>query len=199
MGGWGSLNRASPALRPPARLSSEACTVQGWQNSDWHSDNATRQSLFWEQRQFQDRFVALWTAFAERYRGNTTIAGYNVMNEPASNSPRGRFSDNHRPRWDAINGVYRRVVEAIRTVDPDHIIFLEGDYYSRLFTGFEAPFAANLVYSSHNYNQRGRPGLVRTPGRRTARGRDRAVGNALPLGPAPGAAGSGRLGGARKR
>jgi endoglucanase len=77
------------------------------------------------------------------------------MNEPASNSPRGRFSDNHRPRWDVINGIYRRVVAEIRKVDPDHIIFLEGDYYSRLFSGLDAPFAANLVYSSHNYNTAG--------------------------------------------
>ena len=129
--------------------------VQGWQNSDWHSDNANRVSLFWDQRQFQDRFVALWAELARRYRGNATIAGYNVMNEPASNSPRGRFTDNHRPRWDLINGNYRRVVEEIRKSDPDHIIFLEGDYYSRLFSGLDAPFAANLVYSSHNYNTAG--------------------------------------------
>ncbi|MBV9172465.1 MAG: cellulase family glycosylhydrolase, partial [Chloroflexi bacterium] len=123
--------------------------VQGWQNSDWHSDNANRVSLFWDHAQFQDRFLALWVELARRYRGNAVIAGYNVMNEPASNSPRGRFSDTHRPRWDVINRVYRRVVEAIRQVDPDHVIFLEGDYYSRLFSGLDAPFAANLVYSSH--------------------------------------------------
>ena len=44
--------------------------VQGWQNSDWHSDNANRVSLFWDHRQFQDRFVALWVELARRYRGN---------------------------------------------------------------------------------------------------------------------------------
>jgi endoglucanase len=129
--------------------------VQGWQNTDWHCDNANRVSLFWDHRQFQDRFVALWVELARRYAGNTTIAGYNVMNEPASNSPRGRFNDNHRPRWDVVNGVYQRVVQEIRRVDPEHIIFLEGDYYSRLFGGLAAPFAANLVYSSHNYNTAG--------------------------------------------
>jgi aryl-phospho-beta-D-glucosidase BglC (GH1 family) len=129
--------------------------VQGWQNSDWHSDNANRQALLWHHRTFQDRFVALWEEFARRYRGNSTIAGYNVMNEPASNSPRGRFSDAYRPAWNTINALYRRVVDAIRAIDADHIIFLEGDYYSRLFSQLDAPFAPNLVYSSHNYNTAG--------------------------------------------
>ena len=45
----------------------------------------------------------------------------------------------------------RRVVQAIHAIDPDHIVFLEGDYYSRRFDGMETPFAPNLVYSSHNY------------------------------------------------
>lgn len=129
--------------------------VQGWQNSDWHSDNASRHSLFWDHTHFQDRFVALWEEFARRYRGNPVVAGYNVMNEPASNNPHGRYTDAYRPAWGTINAVYRRVVDAIRAVDPDHIVFLEGDYYSRLFREFEPPFAPNLVYSSHNYNTAG--------------------------------------------
>jgi endoglucanase len=57
------------------------------------------------------------------------------------------------PDWDAINHVYRRVVSAIRKIDPDHIIFLEGDLLSRLFDRLDVPFAENLVYSSHNYNE----------------------------------------------
>jgi len=129
--------------------------VQGWQNPDWHCDNASRHVLFWLHRQFQDRFVALWEEFARRYQGNPTVAGYNVMNEPVTNAPRGRFGAPYAPDWPAINGVYRRVVSAIRCVDPQHIIFLEGDLFSSRFEGLEAPFAPNLVYSSHNYNQAG--------------------------------------------
>jgi aryl-phospho-beta-D-glucosidase BglC (GH1 family) len=129
--------------------------VQGWQNPDWHCDNASRHVLFWQHRQFQDRFVALWEEFARRYQGNPTVAGYNVMNEPVTNAPRGRFGAPYAPDWLAINGVYRRVVNAIRCSDPQHIIFLEGDLFSSRFEGLEAPFAPNLVYSSHNYNQAG--------------------------------------------
>lgn len=130
--------------------------VQGWQNTDWHCDNASRHTLFWSTKHFQDRFVALWEEFARRYKGNATVAGYNVMNEPATGAYSGRFDETHNPsKWDVINAVYRRVVEAIRAIDPDHIIFLEGDMYSSRFSGFEPPFAPNLVYSSHNYNKAG--------------------------------------------
>ena len=129
--------------------------VQGWQNTDWHCDNPGRQSLFWTHRQFQDRFVALWEAFARRYADNPAVAGYNVMNEPITNAPRGRFSERYVPNWDILNQVYRRVVTAIRRIDPATIIFLEGDYFSTLFSGLKPPFADNLAYSSHNYTKVG--------------------------------------------
>ena len=129
--------------------------VQGWQNTDWHSDNAGRQSFFWQHTQFQDRFVALWREIAARYTANTTVAGYDVMNEPVTNAPTGRFNDEYTPDYAAINAVYRRVVRAIREVDPRHIIFLEGDYFGNRFAGLDAPFADNLVYSSHNYSPAG--------------------------------------------
>ena len=129
--------------------------VQGWQNTDWHCDNPSRQTLFWTQKQFQDRFVALWEEFARRYAGNPTVAGYNVMNEPVTNAPFGRFSNSYTPNWEIINQVYRRVVTAIRAIDPATIIFLEGDYFSSRFSGLEQPFAENLVYSSHNYSASG--------------------------------------------
>lgn len=126
--------------------------AQGWQSSDWHCDNSSRHSFFWDHLQFQDRFVALWQEFARRYRGNPAVAGYNVLNEPVTNAPAGRFSDRYTSNWEVINRVYRRVVGAIREIDPDHLIFLEGDYFSTLFEGLDAPFDPNLVYSSHNYS-----------------------------------------------
>jgi aryl-phospho-beta-D-glucosidase BglC (GH1 family) len=129
--------------------------VAGWQNPDWHSDNGGRQSLFWQSRHYQDRFVALWEELARRYRGNTTVAGYNVMNEPVTGTPRGRFTNRYRSDWAPLNSVYRRVVGAIRRIDPEHIIFLEGDLYSTRFSELDAPFTSNLVYSSHNYNDAG--------------------------------------------
>ena len=126
-------------------------SVQGCQNSDWHSDNANRQVSFWQHPHFQDRCVSLWEELSRRYKDNQTVAGYNVINEPMCNLPDGRYNMSYSPNWELFNQVYRRVVSAIRKIDQKHIIYLEGDYYSMRFDGLETPFADNLVYSSHNY------------------------------------------------
>ena len=82
----------------------------------------------------------LWEALAARYRGNATVAGYNIMNEPAD------------PDGDMIKPFYDRVVEAVRHVDPDHIIFLDGNRYSTDFSAFEnLPVYPNTVYTAHDY------------------------------------------------
>jgi endoglucanase len=127
-------------------------SCQGWQSTDWHCDNSSRHSYIWRHPHFQERFVALWREIAHRFRGVEMVAGYNLMNEPVTNTPAGRFTAKYATDWAAINGLYRRAVEAVREVDSEHIIFLEGDYYSTKFARFDPPFAPNLVYSSHNYS-----------------------------------------------
>lgn len=129
--------------------------LPGWQNPHWHSDNDRGTSIFWSDGCYQDRTAALWKELARRYKGRGVIAGYNIMNEPCTNNPDGDYPFNTNEKyssdWETMNRVYIRLVKEIRDVDPEHIIFLEGDNYSRLFNGLEAPFARNLVYSSHNY------------------------------------------------
>ncbi len=145
--------------------------VAGWQNVHWHSDNASRISLLWESAHYQDRFVALWQEFARRYRDEPVVAGFNLMNEPCVNNRRGdqpwNIYKNYHPDWSRMNALYRRTVTAVREIDPKHIIFLEGDNYSHQFAGLDAPFADNLVYSSHNYTRAGfgpgaYPGIIRS-------------------------------------
>jgi aryl-phospho-beta-D-glucosidase BglC (GH1 family) len=130
-------------------------SAQGWQNVHWHSDNASRISLFWEVAYYQDRYIALWQEFARRYKNRAVIAGYDVLNEPCSNNSTGDYPwniySNFKPNWDRMNSLYRRLVSEIRKIDSRHIIFLEGDNYAKLFSGFEKPFDDNIVYSSHNY------------------------------------------------
>ena len=130
-------------------------SAQGWQNVHWHSDNASRISLFWEVAAYQDRYVALWQEFARRYKNRAVVAGYDLLNEPCSNNDMGDYpfniQANYKPSWDRMNAVFRRVVTEIRKIDSRHIIFLEGDDYAKLFLGFEKPWDDNLAYSSHNY------------------------------------------------
>lgn len=151
--------------------------VQGWQNVHWHCDNACGISLFWHDQGYQNRFVALWCAIARRYQDQAVVAGYNLINEPCVNNQRGdrpwNIYRNYQSDWPLMNAVYRRAVQAIRAVDARHIIFLEGDRYAFEFAGLDAPFADNLVYSSHNYTAAGfgpgsYPGLIDLPGPRAA-------------------------------
>ena len=112
--------------------------LPGCQNHDWHSDNATHQALFWQHKQFQDRVVNLWQVFAKRYKDNPWIAGYNPINEPAD------------PTEERIIPFYSRLVDAIRAIDSDHIIFLEGNRFSRDFSMFREPLP-DVVYTNHHY------------------------------------------------
>ncbi|MBK5262091.1 MAG: glycoside hydrolase family 5 protein [Peptostreptococcaceae bacterium] len=140
----------------------------GWQNAHWHSDNENAISLFWQQRQYRERLKGLWREIAGRYKDRSVVAGYELLNEPVTNTPAGDLPHmafgNYKPRWKIMNSVYRELVDTIREIDIDHIIFLEGDCYGQLFEGLDSPFADNLVYSSHAYSLAGfGPGVY--PGR----------------------------------
>jgi hypothetical protein len=128
--------------------------VPGYQNQDWHSDNPTHKALLWQHKHFQDRTVNLWEAFATHYRDNPWVAGYNPINEP------------YDPSEQMIVPLYRRLVDAIRAIDPYHLIFLEGNRYSQDFHMFGEPWPG-VVYTNHDYadpgfvDGEGYPGLSR--------------------------------------
>lgn len=112
--------------------------LPGFQNQHWHSDNPTHKALFWEYKDFQDRTVHLWEVIAERYKNNPWVAGYDVINEPAD------------PTEEKVFPYYKRLFEAIRKIDPHHIIFLEGNRYSIDFHMFTEIWD-NVVYTNHDY------------------------------------------------
>ncbi|KAK7203833.1 glycoside hydrolase family 5 protein [Myxozyma melibiosi] len=120
--------------------------VPGGQNQDWHSDSAIHQALFWVHKDFQDRVVNLWVEIAKHYKGDVRIAGYNPVNEPAD--------PEHTRLW----AFYVRVEKAIREVDPDHILFLDGNTYAGDFSHFGKPLP-NTVYAIHDYALFGFPGF----------------------------------------
>jgi len=110
----------------------------GYQNQDWHSDNPSQQAFFWQHKHFQDRAVWLWEIIADRYKDNPWVAGYDPLNEPSD------------PTGTTITHFYQRVVDGIRKVDPDHIIFLEGNRFSQDLSGLGPPLD-NVVYTLHDY------------------------------------------------
>ena len=118
--------------------------VPGCQNQHWHSDNPTHVAAFWQHPHFQDRVVHLWQALAERYRDEPAVAGYNLLNEPAD------------PSGAIVGPFHDRLVAAVREVDPDHIVFVDGNTYSTDFSAFSEPYP-NAIYACHDY---ARPGMA---------------------------------------
>jgi endoglucanase len=116
--------------------------VPGCQNQHWHSDNPTHLAAFWRHPHFQDRVVNLWRALAERYRGNHWVAGYNLLNEPGD------------PSGDVVGPFHDRLVAAVREVDPDHIVFVDGNTYSTDFSIFAEPYE-NAIFACHDYARAG--------------------------------------------
>jgi len=100
--------------------------------------------LFWDFKDFQDRIINLWVDIAEHYKHNTWVAGYNPMNEPAD------------PSHVGLQVFYARVEKAIREVDPDHILYLDGNTYAMDFSAFETVLP-NTVYAIHDYSNMGFP------------------------------------------
>ncbi len=126
-------------------------SAPGYQNQNWHSDNPSHWAHFWTHPHFQDRVVHLWEALAERFRDEPWVAGYNPLNEPADAS------------GEAIGPFYARLERAIRAVDPDHVLFLDGNRYSTDFSVFTDVFE-QCVYTAHDYALPGIAAESRYPG-----------------------------------
>lgn len=110
----------------------------GAQNVDWHSDSDGRARL-WSQKKFQRQYLGIWRRIACRYKNETTIAGYDLINEPVPKNPK------------VLAKFYRRIVKEIRKVDKNHILFLEAHNYGQELKVLGKPPAKNIVYSIHVY------------------------------------------------
>ncbi|GIC87480.1 glycoside hydrolase family 5 protein [Aspergillus udagawae] len=99
---------------------------------------------WWDHKDFQDRTIWLWQQIAQRYKENTWVAGYNPMNEP-------RNSEHIR-----LPAFYERFEWELRSVDPNHILFLDGNTFSMEWKGFEKVLP-NSAYSIHDYSTMGLP------------------------------------------
>ena len=122
--------------------------LPGAQNQHWHSDNPTHVASFWIHKDFQDRVLHIWEVIAKRYKNQSWVAGYDLINEPAE------------PTGKKLFPYYKRLRDAIRRIDHAHILFLEGDNYATEFDKFTDVWD-NVVYANHDYAA---PGFGEYPG-----------------------------------
>lgn len=70
----------------------------------------------------QEAMIEMWRFLAQRYKDRWIIAGYDLMNEPL---PEWFNKYNH-----LVMPLYKEVIAAIREVDRDHMIILEGVHWA---------------------------------------------------------------------
>ena len=112
--------------------------LPGFQNQHWHSDNPTHKALFWKHKDFQDRALHLWEVIANHYKNEPWVAGYDLINEPAD------------PTNQMVFPYFKRLREAVIKIDPNHILFIEGNKYATQFDMFTEIWD-NVVYTNHDY------------------------------------------------
>jgi endoglucanase len=105
------------------------------------SDYNPGKPSLWENADNRAKTVALWKKLAERYANESWIGGYDLINET------NWTMTNNKP----LKDLYVAITNAIRDVDKDHIIFIEGNWFANDFTGLTPPWDKNMVYSFHKY------------------------------------------------
>lgn len=116
----------------------------GGQTGD-NIDNSYGYPFLYTDSGCQQKTIDIWKRIATRYRNETIILGYDLLNEPIAH-----FFDQNKLN-PLLEPLYRRIVAAIRQVDKNHLIFLEGAQWASKFNMFSKPFDNKLVYSFHKY------------------------------------------------
>jgi aryl-phospho-beta-D-glucosidase BglC (GH1 family) len=99
----------------------------------WEGGSTTR---------YRDETASLWREIAARYKDRTIVAAYDLMNEPVLGKVSGA----------ELVDAYRRIVKAVREVDTNHMVMIEGNWYASDFGMFTKPnLDSNLCYQFHRY------------------------------------------------
>lgn len=93
----------------------------------------------------QDLTIRLWRKLAERYKDETIVLGYDLLNEPIAHYLETATLE---PKLEPL---YKRITQVIREVDPHHLVIVEGSHWGSDFSVFGPPFDDKLVYSFHKY------------------------------------------------
>ena len=95
--------------------------------------------LIWSSPPKRAQTIAMWKTIAQRYKDRTIVAGYDLLNEPAP------------PKGEDLVDMYKQLISAIRQVDANHMIILQGANFARDFSIFPGPLDSNQTYSFHLY------------------------------------------------
>jgi hypothetical protein len=106
----------------------------------------TADTYFWLFNDWKSDFYLAWKAVATRFRDVSGVAGYDIINEPHPLPIPPRIFERSF-MWP----MYQQAIQAIGSVDPNHIFFVEGILLLTLNTAMAKLSAPNLVYATHVY------------------------------------------------
>lgn len=99
--------------------------------------------LFIEPR-YRALTVELWTALAQRYADETVVMGYDLLNEPIPNEWTEIYNSD-------LARLYQELTEAVRAVDPHHLIMYEGSHWATNWQIFDSVWDENSCLQFHKY------------------------------------------------
>ena len=122
-------------------LDMHACP--GGQSSGDICDYDPSRPSLWESAANRSKLTALWRRIAQRYADEKCILGYDLINETNWSLP-----NSNQALWDLL----RQLIAAVREVDKNHIVIVEGNSYSNDYTGFpSAKLDPKMVIQYHRY------------------------------------------------
>jgi hypothetical protein len=115
------------------------------------SDYDPAKPSLWESQANQDKTVALWKKLALRYKDSPWIGGYDLINEPNWN-----FTGTNKNGCDEtdnapLRALQIKITNAIREVDTNHLIFIEGNCWGNNYQGLFPLWDDNMALSFHKY------------------------------------------------
>ena len=115
------------------------------------SDYDTTKPSLWESKANQDKMIAFWKKIAERYKDNPWMGAYDIINEPNWN-----FTGTNQNGCDEESNAPLRklqvdITKAIREVDKNHLIFIEGNCWGNNYNGIFPLWDDNMALSFHKY------------------------------------------------
>jgi len=124
----------------------------GQGNDNNISDRDPAKPSLWQSEANQQKMIALWRKLAERYANEPWIGAYDIINEPnwgfeKTEDKNGCGETTNVP----LKKLMMDITAAIREVDRNHIIVIEGNCWGNNYNGILPPWDKNTLISFHKY------------------------------------------------
>jgi endoglucanase len=126
----------------------------GGQGNDVNiSDRDTSLPSLWDSEENKQKTIALWEKLAERYSNEQWIGAYDILNEPnyGFEDPVNDKNGVKEKKNEPLANLLKDITAAIRQVDKNHIIIIEGNGWGNNYNGMLPPWDSNMVLSFHKY------------------------------------------------